>query len=88
MCVTERLTNELLDNGEFKEGVSLTAFDELLRWEKYSYGCSEMVSNLSVTNTSYWSTNTTLIIRSSTLSTNGSIVVPSPACLSALSAPI
>ncbi|KAH8889228.1 hypothetical protein GQ53DRAFT_723412 [Thozetella sp. PMI_491] len=31
------------DNGEFKEGVSLTAFDELLRWEKYSYGCSELI---------------------------------------------
>lgn len=33
------------DKGEFKEGVSLTAFDELLRWEKYSYGCSELVSS-------------------------------------------
>jgi len=31
------------DKGEFKEGVSLTAFDELLRWEKYSYGCSELI---------------------------------------------
>lgn len=31
------------DNGEFKEGVSLTAFDELLRWEKYAYGCSELI---------------------------------------------
>ncbi|KAI1339989.1 glycosyl transferase family group 2-domain-containing protein [Xylariaceae sp. FL0016] len=31
------------DHGEFKEGVSLTAFDELLRWEKYSYGCSELI---------------------------------------------
>ncbi|KAH8202362.1 hypothetical protein TruAng_003435 [Truncatella angustata] len=33
------------DHGEFKEGVSLTAFDELLRWEKYAYGCSELVFN-------------------------------------------
>jgi hypothetical protein len=32
------------DHGEFKEGVSLTVFDELLRWEKYAYGCSELVS--------------------------------------------
>ena len=32
------------DNGGFKEGVSLTIFDELLRWEKYAYGCSELVS--------------------------------------------
>lgn len=31
------------DHGEFKEGVSLTAFDELLRWEKYAYGCSELI---------------------------------------------
>jgi hypothetical protein len=28
---------------EFKEGVSLTIFDELARWEKYAYGCSELV---------------------------------------------
>lgn len=35
------------DRGEFKEGVSLTAFDELLRWEKYSYGCSELVCSTS-----------------------------------------
>ena len=33
------------DKGEFKEGVSLTVMDELLRWEKYSYGCSELVSS-------------------------------------------
>ncbi|KAF7188524.1 hypothetical protein HII31_10186, partial [Pseudocercospora fuligena] len=31
--------------GEFKEGVSLTVFDELLRWEKYAYGTSEMIFN-------------------------------------------
>lgn len=27
----------------FKEGVSLTVYDELARWEKYAYGCSELV---------------------------------------------
>lgn len=30
-------------NGGFKEGVSLTLYDELARWEKYAYGCSELV---------------------------------------------
>ncbi|KAF2084366.1 hypothetical protein K490DRAFT_49343 [Saccharata proteae CBS 121410] len=30
---------------EFKEGVSLTVYDELSRWEKYAYGCSELVFN-------------------------------------------
>lgn len=25
-------------NGGFKEGVSLTVFDEITRWEKYAYG--------------------------------------------------
>ncbi|KAH7390820.1 glycosyl transferase family group 2-domain-containing protein, partial [Phaeosphaeria sp. MPI-PUGE-AT-0046c] len=29
----------------FKEGVSLTIFDELDRWEKYAYGCNELVFN-------------------------------------------
>lgn len=32
-------------NGEFEEGVSLTIYDELARWEKYAYGCSELVFN-------------------------------------------
>ncbi|GFF80523.1 hypothetical protein IFM53868_02877 [Aspergillus udagawae] len=32
-------------NGEFKEGVSLTLYDELTRWEKYAYGCNELVFN-------------------------------------------
>ncbi|CZT49585.1 uncharacterized protein RSE6_10455 [Rhynchosporium secalis] len=27
----------------FKEGVSLTIYDEITRWEKYAYGCSELV---------------------------------------------
>ena len=30
---------------EFKEGVSLTIYDELTRWEKYAYGCNELVFN-------------------------------------------
>lgn len=30
-------------NGGFKEGVSLTVYDELTRWEKYAYGCNELV---------------------------------------------
>ncbi|EPE05345.1 glycosyl transferase family 2 [Ophiostoma piceae UAMH 11346] len=29
--------------GDFKEGVSLTVYDELARWEKYAYGCSELL---------------------------------------------
>ncbi|OCK77120.1 hypothetical protein K432DRAFT_418823 [Lepidopterella palustris CBS 459.81] len=33
------------DHGEFKEGVSLTVFDELLRWKKFAYGCSELMFN-------------------------------------------
>ncbi|EPS28344.1 hypothetical protein PDE_03290 [Penicillium oxalicum 114-2] len=32
-------------NGGFKEGVSLTLYDELTRWEKYAYGCNELVFN-------------------------------------------
>ena len=31
-------------HGAFKEGVSLTVDDELNRWQKYSYGCSECVA--------------------------------------------
>jgi hypothetical protein len=27
----------------FKEGVSLTVYDELNRWEKYAYGCNELL---------------------------------------------
>lgn len=27
----------------FKEGVSLTVYDELSRWEKYAYGCAELL---------------------------------------------
>ena len=29
--------------GGFKEGVSLTVYDELARWEKYAYGCNELL---------------------------------------------
>ncbi|KAJ7689711.1 glycosyl transferase family group 2-domain-containing protein [Mycena rosella] len=31
--------------GGFKEGVSLTVEDELNRWQKYSYGCNELIFN-------------------------------------------
>jgi hypothetical protein len=30
-------------DGGFQEGVSLTIYDELNRWEKYAYGCNELV---------------------------------------------
>ena len=30
-------------NDGFKEGVSLTVYDELARWEKYAYGCNELL---------------------------------------------
>ncbi|KAH6870447.1 glycosyl transferase family group 2-domain-containing protein, partial [Alternaria rosae] len=36
----------------FKEGVSLTVYDELARWEKYAYGCNELIFNPLV----YWLT--------------------------------
>ncbi|KAF4595382.1 Glycosyl transferase, family 2 [Ophiocordyceps camponoti-floridani] len=29
----------------FREGVSLTVYDELARWEKYAYGCNELLFN-------------------------------------------
>lgn len=32
-------------NAEFEEGVSLTCDDELNRWQKYAFGCSELVFN-------------------------------------------
>ncbi|OAL57268.1 hypothetical protein IQ07DRAFT_528002 [Pyrenochaeta sp. DS3sAY3a] len=31
-----------MDDG-YKEGVSLTVYDELARWEKYAYGCNELI---------------------------------------------
>ncbi|KAI0827193.1 glycosyl transferase family group 2-domain-containing protein [Trametes gibbosa] len=31
--------------GAFKEGVSLTVDDELNRWQKYAYGCNELLFN-------------------------------------------
>ncbi|KAG6878989.1 hypothetical protein C0992_006047 [Termitomyces sp. T32_za158] len=31
--------------GGFKEGVSLTIQDELARWQKYAYGCNEIIFN-------------------------------------------
>jgi len=32
-------------DGGFKEGVSLTVVDELARWQKYAYGCNEIIFN-------------------------------------------
>jgi cellulose synthase/poly-beta-1,6-N-acetylglucosamine synthase-like glycosyltransferase len=32
-------------DGGFKEGVSLTVDDELNRWQKYAYGCNELLFN-------------------------------------------
>ncbi|SPO34618.1 uncharacterized protein PSFLO_00089 [Pseudozyma flocculosa] len=32
-------------NNKFEEGVSLTCDDELNRWQKYAFGCSELVFN-------------------------------------------
>lgn len=32
-------------NGGFKEGVSLTLQDEISRWQKYAWGCSELLFN-------------------------------------------
>ncbi|KAJ4481261.1 glycosyl transferase family group 2-domain-containing protein [Lentinula aciculospora] len=32
-------------DGNFKEGVSLTVDDELNRWQKYAYGCNELIFN-------------------------------------------
>lgn len=41
-----RLAGYTSDDGEvFREGVSLTVYDELARWEKYAYGCSELMFN-------------------------------------------
>lgn len=37
---------------EFKEGVSLTVYDELARWEKYAYGCNELMFHPLI----YWPT--------------------------------
>ncbi|KAK7055869.1 glycosyl transferase family group 2-domain-containing protein [Favolaschia claudopus] len=31
--------------GGFKEGVSLTVVDEMARWQKYAYGCDEIIFN-------------------------------------------
>ena len=39
----ELKTSPSLEKQEFKEGVSLTVYDELSRWEKYAYGCSELI---------------------------------------------
>jgi membrane glycosyltransferase len=39
-----RLAGYTSPDGEvFQEGVSLTVYDEITRWEKYAYGCSELI---------------------------------------------
>lgn len=39
-----RLAAYASPDGElYEEGVSLTVYDELMRWEKYAYGCSELM---------------------------------------------
>lgn len=41
-----RLAGYTAEDGEvYREGVSLTVYDELARWEKYAYGCSELMFN-------------------------------------------
>lgn len=41
-----RLAGYASPDGEvFQEGVSLTVYDEITRWEKYAYGCSELIFN-------------------------------------------
>ncbi|BFZ61546.1 hypothetical protein YB2330_002614 [Saitoella coloradoensis] len=44
-CAGHSIRLAAYTNGEFKEGVSLTLFDEIARWEKYAYGCSELIFN-------------------------------------------
>lgn len=38
-----RLAGYKNDGETYDEGVSLTVYDELMRWEKYAYGCSELL---------------------------------------------
>jgi hypothetical protein len=40
---TIRLGTYHKGDNAFKEGVSLTVFDELARWQKYAYGCNELL---------------------------------------------
>jgi hypothetical protein len=42
---TASLTSESLVHAGFQEGLSLTVHDEILRYCKYAYGCSEMMFN-------------------------------------------
>jgi hypothetical protein len=49
--VVRLATYHTVQSGDcFQEGVSLTVYDELARWEKYAYGCNELVFNPLV----YW----------------------------------
>lgn len=38
-----RLAGYKMNGQTYNEGVSLTVYDELMRWEKYAFGCSELL---------------------------------------------
>jgi hypothetical protein len=42
-CAGYQLRLAAYQGDGFKEGVSLTVYDELARWEKYAYGCNELL---------------------------------------------
>lgn len=42
-CEGYRIRLAAYQGDGFKEGVSLTVYDELARWEKYAYGCNELL---------------------------------------------
>jgi hypothetical protein len=42
-CFGDRLRLGAYHGDGFREGVSLTVYDELARWEKYAYGCNELL---------------------------------------------
>ncbi|ODQ49725.1 hypothetical protein SAICODRAFT_62809 [Saitoella complicata NRRL Y-17804] len=44
-CAGHSIRLAAYTKGEFREGVSLTVADEITRWEKYAYGCSELMFN-------------------------------------------
>jgi hypothetical protein len=42
-CIGYRIRLGAYQGDGFKEGVSLNVYDELARWEKYAYGCNELL---------------------------------------------
>ena len=44
-CLGYKTRLATYSNDEFKEGVSLTVYDELNRWRKYAYGSAELMFN-------------------------------------------